>query len=238
LNYRGGHGTNPFVTQPSNQGTWNQVDDYFAQQLVGEDPVAEQLLEACINAGLPAHHVSPLQGKLLMLFVKMQHARRILEIGTLGGYSTMWLARGLPDGGKIVTLERNPDYATIAHHNWQQAGVAGMIELRVGLALESLQALVQERCEPFDVIFIDADKPNNPRYLPWCLQLSRTGTLLLADNVVRDGKVVDAGSSDPNVQGIRTFVELVAREPRLEATAMQSVGCKGYDGMLIARVVG
>jgi predicted O-methyltransferase YrrM len=171
-----------------------------------------------------------------MLLARMKGARRILEIGTLGGYSTIWVARGLPPDGRLVTLEADAHHAKVARGNIARAGLSEIVELRLGAALDALDALVKEKAEPFDLIFIDADKPNNPRYLGFALALSRPGTLIVADNVVRDGAVARKGSRDPSVEGIRRYNELVAAEPRLSATAIQTVGSKGYDGVAIALV--
>jgi predicted O-methyltransferase YrrM len=177
------------------------------------------------------------QGKLLQLVAQIQGARTILELGTLGGYSTIWLARGLPVGGRLVTLEVDPRYAEVARSNIARAGLVDVVELRVGPALETLRELAAEGGGPFDLIFIDADKASYPAYLPWALELSRRGTLIIADNVVRAGAILDASSDDVNVQGVRRFTELLAAEPRVSATAIQTVGAKGYDGFALALVV-
>ncbi len=189
------------------------------------------------EVGMPPHHVAPNQGKLLNLLVQIQQARTVLEIGTLGGYSTIWLARALPPGGRIVTIEVDPERGKIARASIERAGLSDRVELRVGRALDVLPQLEAEGQGPFDLIFIDADKPSNPAYLAWALRLSRPGTVIFADNVVRDGAVTDAQSQDPNVQGIQRFSELVAQEPRLSATTLQTVGEKGYDGFLLALVI-
>ena len=186
---------------------------------------------------MPQHHVAPNQGKLLELLVQIQGARRILEIGTLGGYSTICLARALPTDGCLVTLEANPQYAEIAMRNFARANLIDIVEVRVGHALDTLPELRQEGLAPFDFIFIDADKPNNPDYLQWSLQLSSPGTVIVGDNVVRGGEIANTHSPDPKVQGVRTFCGLLAAEPRLSATAIQTVGSKGYDGSVIARVI-
>jgi predicted O-methyltransferase YrrM len=180
--------------------------------------------------------VAPNQGKLLQLLARMQGARSILEIGTLGGYSTIWLARALPPGGRLITLEADPKHAEVARANIARAGLDEMVELRLGRALDTLPALHRENRGPFDLIFIDADKPGYPDYFPWALKLSRRGSLIVADNVVRKGAVADANSVDPMVQGVRRFTELVAAEPRVSATAIQTVGSKGYDGLAIVLV--
>jgi predicted O-methyltransferase YrrM len=211
---------------------WAAVDRYLVDLLVTPDPALDDALRACADAGTPAAQVSPLQGKLLHLLARVVGARRILELGTLGGYSTIWLARALPDGGTLVTLEADPGYAAVARANVARAGLSHAVEIRVGPALVTLPELES----PFDLIFIDADKPHNPEYLGWALALSRPGTVIVGDNVVRDGEIADAGSGDPRVQGIRRFFELVAAEPRLDATAIQTVGSKGWDGFVLALV--
>jgi predicted O-methyltransferase YrrM len=215
---------------------WSEVDRYFTELLVRPDAALDAALRANAEAGLPAHDVSATQGKLLELLVRLQGARRVLEIGTLGGYSTICLARGLPSGGRVITLEVDASRAQIALANVRRAGLGEAVEVRVGPALDTLPRLQSEGAAPFDFIFIDADKPNNPSYLEWALALSRPGTVIVADNVVRDGAVVDARSTDANVLGIRRFTELVAASPRLSATAIQTVGSKGYDGFALAIV--
>jgi predicted O-methyltransferase YrrM len=194
--------------------------------------VLDAALDASRAAGLPPHDVSPSQGRLLELLARIQGARAILEIGTLGGYSTIWLARALPEGGRLVTLEADPAYAEVARGNFARSGLANVVELRVGPALETLPQLQG----PFDLVFIDADKRNNPAYLGWALELSRPGTLIVADNVVRGGALVDEASEDPAVQGVRRFHERLAAEPRLTGITIQTVGSKGYDGFTIALV--
>ncbi|MGW0962094.1 O-methyltransferase [Streptomyces gelaticus] len=217
---------------------WTEVDDYFDGLLVGPDEALDAAVEASEAAGLPAIQVAANQGKLLNLLARLQGARTVLEIGTLGGYSAIWLARALPEGGRVVTLEADPAYAEVARANIERAGLAGVVEIRVGRALDTLPELAAEGRGPFDVVFIDADKPSNPDYLAWSLKLTRPGSLIIADNVVRDGEVVDGGSGDPKVQGVRRFTELVAAEPTLTATALQTVGSKGYDGLMMALVTG
>jgi predicted O-methyltransferase YrrM len=219
-----------------NQELWTAVDQYLVEQLVPADPALEAAREANAAAGLPAIDVSPVQGKLLHLLARMQRAERILEIGTLGGYSTIWLARALPPQGRLVTLEFEAKHAAVARENLQRAGVASQVELRQGPAATSLEQLHAEGAAPFDMIFVDADKRNNPVYLEWSLRLSRLGTLIVVDNVVRDGAVIDAESKDADIQGTRRFFEMLAREPRLSATAIQTVGSKGYDGFVLALV--
>jgi predicted O-methyltransferase YrrM len=216
--------------------TWTTVDRYFTDLLVSQDAALVAALDASEAAGLPAHNVSPSQGKLLHLLARMQGARTILEIGTLGGYSTIWLARALPRGGHLVTLESDAKHAMVARENLERAGLGDIVRIRTGPALQTLQRLLEEDAGPFDLIFIDADKPSNPDYLEWALELSRTGTVIVADNVVRNGEVADPGSGDASVLGVRRFTELVAGEPRLTATAIQTVGTKGYDGFAIAIV--
>jgi predicted O-methyltransferase YrrM len=211
------------------QELWTAVDGYITDLFVPFDPVLEAALRASAAAGMPAIAVSPNQGKFLMLLAQIQGARKILEIGTLGGYSTIWLARS---GARVITLEADPKHADVARANIARAGLSDEIEVRVGKALDTLPGLMAEA--PFDLIFIDADKPNNPEYLAWALKLSRRGSVIVADNVVRDGAVIDDESSDPNVDGVRRFNELLAAEARVSATAIQTVGSKGYDGFAIA----
>jgi predicted O-methyltransferase YrrM len=215
---------------------WKKVDAFFAEALIPADSALEAALAANRKAELPAIDVTPLQGRFMELLIHATGARRVLEIGTLGGYSTIWLARAVGDKGKVITLELVKRHAEIAQQNLDQAGVANRVELRIGHASESLAALVDERCAPFDFIFIDADKAGYPDYLQWSLKLSRPGTVIIADNVVRDGKVIDPDDPDPNIQGVRRFTELAAREPRLSTTVLQTVGGKGYDGFAIAFV--
>ena len=220
------------------QKQWTAVDRYFSETLVPSDPVLDGALQANTKAGLPAIDVAPNQGKFLQLLVQLRGARRILEIGTLGGYSSIWMARALPADGRLTTLEFSPKHAEVARANIARAGLEKIVEIRVGPALETLSKMEKEGTEPFDLIFIDADKPNNPNYLPWALKFSRPGTLLIGDNIVREGEVADPSSTDPNVQGQRRFLELMAAEPRLSATALQTVGSKGYDGFAMALVLG
>ncbi|MGC5401409.1 O-methyltransferase [Streptomyces sp. DT20] len=218
------------------QARWTEVDEYFNALLLGPDEALDAAVEASEKAGLPAIQVAANQGKLLNLLARLQGARTVLEIGTLGGYSTIWLARALPEGGSVVTLEADPECAEVARRNIERAGLADVVEVRVGPALDTLPLLAEQGYGPFDVVFIDADKPSNPDYLAWSLKLTRPGSLIVADNVVRDGEVADAGSEDPKVRGVRRFTELVAAEPTLTATALQTVGTKGYDGLLMALV--
>ena len=221
----------------SNQETWTAVDQYFGGLLAPTDAHLDAALAANRKAGLPSIDVSRLQGKFLHLLVLITRPHRVLEIGTLGAYSTIWIARGLPEGGRIVTLEYEPKHAEVARKNLQNAGVLDRVDLRVGRAIDSLPVLESEGAGPFDLIFIDADKPSNPQYLQWALKLSRTGTVIVVDNVVRQGKIIDANSSDQDVQGTRRMTELMAAEPRLSAAVLQNVGSKGYDGFAIAVVL-
>ena len=221
----------------SAQNLWTKVDRYFGGQLIAPDPALDAALAANREAELPAIDVTPLQGKFLELLARMTNARRILEIGTLGGYSTIWLARALPANGSVVTLELEAKHAAIAASNLERAGLLERVDLRVGRAVDSLQTLVADNAAPFDLIFIDADKAGYPDYLDWSLRLSRPGTVLLADNVVRDGKVIDPKNPDPNIQGVRRFTERIAAEPRLSTTVLQTVGSKGYDGFTLAIVL-
>lgn len=217
---------------------WAAVDRYIVDLFVPSDLALERTLETSDAAGLPAISVAPNQGKLLHILARLCRARTILEIGTLGGYSTIWLARALPPGGRLITLEAELTHFEVAKANINYAGLADVVEVLLGPAEATLAHLVTEGREPFDMIFIDADKPGYPIYLEWALKLSKPGTLIIADNVVRNGAVVDTGSLDPKVQGVRRFNELVAAEPRLNGTALQTVGSKGYDGFTIALVTG
>ncbi len=218
--------------------SWTTVDRYFEDLLLPRDEILAAALAASRAAGLPDIAVSPLQGRLLQLLAQTAGARRILEIGTLGGYSAIWLARALPADGQLVTLELEPKHAEVARANLARAGLAERAEVRVGPALESLAALAGEGAAPFDFVFIDADKAGYPDYWHWALKLARPGALIVADNVVRRGAVADAASTDANVQGVRRYLELIAGEPRVQATAVQTVGVKGYDGFCIARIAG
>jgi predicted O-methyltransferase YrrM len=219
------------------QEQWTAVDDYITDLLVPSDPELDAALANSAAAGLPPIQVSPGQGKLLHLLARAQGARSILEMGTLGGYSTIWLARALPANGLLITLEADPRHAEIARANVARAGLAEVVEVHLGRALDTLPQLAAQDRGPFDLVFIDADKPGYPDYLAWALRLSRPGSLIVADNVVRGGAVVDGASRDPGVQGVRRFNELLAAEPRLSATTIQTVGAKGYDGLAIALVV-
>ena len=216
---------------------WTEVDDYFGDLLAPSDGQLDAALRANAQQDLPQIDVSRLQGKFLDFLIRVSGARRVLEIGTLGGYSTLWMARALPEGGRIVTLELSPHHARVARDNLDNAGVLERVELRVAPAVESLTALVAEAVKPFDLIFIDADKQSYPEYLEWSLKLARVGTVIVADNVVRGGRVIEPASDDANVLGVRRFAERVAQEPRLSATVLQTVGTKGYDGFALAVVV-
>jgi predicted O-methyltransferase YrrM len=218
------------------QEQWTAVDRYICDMLVPPDPALAAALETSAAAGLPSINVTPNQGKLLQLLARVQGARAVLEVGTLGGYSTIWLARALPEGGRLVTLESDPKHAEVALGNIANAGLSGVVEIRLGPAQETLPQLASEGLGPFDLTFIDADKPSTPEYFNWALRLSRRGSLIIVDNVVRKGAVADAASDDPSVQGVRRFYELLASEPRVSATAIQTVGGKGYDGLAIAVV--
>lgn len=217
---------------------WNAVDRYISDTLLTTDPILDAALRSAADAGLPPISVAPNQAKFLQLLAMAQSARHILEIGTLGGYSTIWLARALPPDGRLVTLEFEPTHVEVAKANIERAGLSDVVELRVGAALETLPKLAAEKREPFDFIFIDADKENYPGYFEWALKLSRRGTTIIADNVVRNGEVINPDSADPRVQGVRRFHQLVAAERRVSATAIQTVGSKGYDGFTMAVVTG
>jgi predicted O-methyltransferase YrrM len=222
------------------QAIWTKVDRYFGDLLVPVDDALNAALKANEQGGLPQIDVTPLQGKFLEFLVRATGARRVLEIGTLGGYSTIWMARALPEGGRVVTLELEQRHARVAQRNLKKAGVAERVEILVGPAMETLPKLASSGAgwgEPFDLIFIDADKQGYPEYLKWALNLSRPGTVIVADNVVRDGKVIHDKSIDPLIQGVRQFAEMVAAEPRLCATVLQTVGVKGYDGFALAVVL-
>ncbi len=215
---------------------WSEVDRYLTDLYVPDDPVLRATLAESAAAKLPDIQVSPPQGKLLHLLAQIRGTRRILEIGTLGGYSTIWLARALPPGGHLISLELDARHAEVARSNVARAGLAHVVEVRVGPAAESLPRLAAEGAEPFDLIFIDADKQGYPEYLTWALKLSRRGSVIVADNVVRDGGVADPNTTDPSNRGIRRFHEMLAAESRVSATAIQTVGSKGYDGFALAFV--
>ncbi len=218
--------------------SWNAVDRYFGDLLVEADPVLEAALEASSAAGLPPIQVAPNQGKLLHLLARAIQARTVLEIGTLGGYSSIWLGRALPAGGRLVTLEFDPRHAEVARANLARAQLSEKVEVRVGRALETLPRIAAEGLGPFDLTFIDADKQSTAEYFDWAVQLSRPGSVIVVDNVAREGAVVDATSADESVQGIRRFLDRLATDSRVSATAVQTVGVKGYDGFALALVAG
>jgi predicted O-methyltransferase YrrM len=230
-----------------NEQTWSAVDRYVSEALLEPDAALDAALQASAAAGLPPISVTPSQGKLLQLLARSIGARSILEVGTLGAYSTIWLARALPAGGRLVTLEANPSYAEVASSNIARAGLTDLVQLLVGPALETLPQLAAEGGTPFDLVFIDADKRHTPEYFTWALQLTRPGSLIVADNVIRDGAVIDADSKDPVVLGSRRLHELLAADrsasdpieigPRVSATTIQTVGAKGYDGFTLALVL-
>ncbi|HCL6647030.1 TPA: O-methyltransferase [Raoultella ornithinolytica] len=218
------------------QQQWSAVDSYLIDALIPQDPLLSQVLANNQRAGLPAFDVAANQGQFLALLVRMVRAQRVLEIGTLGGYSTIWMARELPEDGELLTLEADPRHAAVSRENLRLAGVDKQVTLREGPALQTLESLGDR--PPFDLIFIDADKPSNPDYLRWALRYSRPGTLIIGDNVVRDGEVVNPRSEDDRVQGVRRIIEMMARDPRLTVTALQTVGSKGWDGFTLAWVNG
>ena len=218
------------------QEQWSQVDEYIVKLLVPSDEALDLALAASTEAGLPAINVAPNQGKFLSLLASIQGAKNILEIGTLGGYSTIWLARALPKDGRLVTLELDPKHAGVARSNLARAGLGELVSIRVGPALETLPQLAAEGLPPFDFVFIDADKQSIPEYFEWALKLTRVGSVIVVDNVVRKGAVIDQATTDPNVQGVRRFNELLAKTSRVSATAVQTVGSKGYDGFALIRV--
>jgi predicted O-methyltransferase YrrM len=216
---------------------WTAVDKYLTDLMIPPDPALDAAVRDSAAAGLPAIQVAPNQGKLLHLMARMQGARTVLEVGTLGGYSTIWLARALPPGGRVVTLEAAPKHAEVARTNLKRAGLEGVVEVIEGKALDTLPRLQAEGRGPFDFVFIDADKQNQAAYWTWALKLTRVGSVIVLDNVIREGAVADAHSADPAVQGVRRANELMAKEPRVSATAVQTVGSKGYDGFAVALVV-
>lgn len=216
--------------------SWTAVDAYLNGVLLPEDAAGQAVLDANAAAGLPAIDVTPTQGKFLQLLVQIVGARRALEIGTLGGYSTLWISRGLGETGTVTTLEVNAGHASVARTNLDAAGVGQRVNIRIGPALETLSRLVDEGAEPFDVVFIDADKRNNARYLEWALKLTHTGSVVVCDNVVREGTIPDPDVIDPDARGTREFLETLGSDPRLDATALQTVGAKGWDGFALAVV--
>ncbi|NEB19107.1 O-methyltransferase [Streptomyces coelicoflavus] len=221
----------------SESKVWDDVDSYFISHLAPDDDALAAARGESDAAGLPPVNVAANQGKLLQLLAQIQGARTILEIGTLGGYSTIWLARALPSDGRLVTLEYSARHAEVATRNIARAGLDALVDVRVGPALESLPKLADENPPPFDLVFIDADKGNNPHYLEWALRLTSTGSLIVVDNVVRGGRVADAGDTGDDVRGTRAAIELIGSHPRLSGTAVQTVGTKGYDGFALARVL-
>lgn len=218
------------------QPNWTDVDHYIVERLIPPDAALDAALDANRAAGLPAIDVSPAQGKFLHLLARMVGARRVLEIGTLGGYSTIWFARALPADGVVVTLEFSPKHAEVARQNIERAGLGAKVDIRVGPALDTLPLLADEGGGPFDLVFIDADKRSNPDYLQWAIKLARVGAVIVVDNVVRDGKILDAASDNADIKGSRRFFDDLAGDARLSATALQTVGAKGWDGFAIALV--
>jgi predicted O-methyltransferase YrrM len=218
------------------QTIWSDVDDYIAENLIPHDPMLEAVLKANRVANLPQIDVSPAQGKFLNLLVRMSKARLVLEIGTLGGYSSIWMARGLSAGGRLITLEAELLHATVARENIARAGLSDRIDVRVGRAIDTLPQLYGEGFYPFDLIFIDADKPSNAAYIDWAMRLARPGTVIVVDNVIRNGEITDRLSSNASVQGSRDAFETMSGTHRLSATALQTVGAKGYDGFAIGIV--
>lgn len=218
------------------QEAWNAVDAFIGGHLLEDDAVLADALKANAAAGLPAIDVSAAHGKMLYLLARMKGAARILEVGTLGGYSTIWLARAVPEGGSVVSLEIDPKHAEVARGNIERAGLSGKVDIRVGAALESLEAMQQRGEAPFDFVFIDADKENNASYVKAALALARPGTAIIVDNVVREGRVADPAETGSMIEGTRRLYEMISAEPRLSATAVQTVGSKGWDGFLLAIV--
>ncbi|MBC7268432.1 MAG: O-methyltransferase [Streptomyces sp.] len=221
----------------SESQTWDAVDAYFTGHLTPDDEALQAALRDSEAAGLPPVSVTPTQGKLLHLLARVQGARTVLEIGTLGGYSTIWLARALPSDGRLISLEYSARHAEVATRNIARAGLDRIVEVRVGPALESLPQLADENPPPFDLVFVDADKANNAHYVEWALKLTSAGSLIVVDNVVRGGRVADGDSGEPDVRGSRAAIELIGAHPRLDGTAIQTVGAKGYDGFALARVL-
>jgi predicted O-methyltransferase YrrM len=215
--------------------TWTAVDRYITDRLLPPDAALDGAVQASTDAGLPAIAVSPAQGKFLHLLAQLIHARRVLEIGTLGGYSTIWLAKALSPGGRLITLEFDPKHATVARANLAKAGLSGLVDVRVGRAIDALPTLAND--EPFDLIFIDADKPSTPDYFEWAIKLSHPGSVIIVDNLVRGGRLIDE-KGDEDIQGMRQFMDRLATDTRVNATALQTVGVKGYDGFAIAVVEG
>lgn len=225
------------MSSEPNQNLWTAVDDYLTAQLIGSDPVLDQVQRASAEAGLPDIAVTPTQGKLLCLLARIHGAKKILEFGTLGGYSSIWLARALPPDGRLITLEADPKHAEVARANFASAGFSDLIDLRLGRAIDTLPRLEAEGMGSFDLIFIDADKASTPDYFIWSLKLSRPGAVIIVDNVIRSGAVIEKDSTDPSIRGIRRFNEMLASESRVTATSLQTVGSKGYDGLTLALVI-
>jgi len=217
---------------------WAAVDGHFADTLLPHDPALEETLKSEDEEGLPAINVSAPQGMLLHLLTKTVRARAVLELGTLAGYSTIWMARALEPGGRVVTLELDPHHAEVAGRNLEAAGVAGVVDLRVGSALDLLEKIADEGLSPFDLVFIDANKESYPEYVRWALRLTRPGSLIVVDNVVRGGRVIDAAEESPLIRGIREALDILGTSPGVIATAIQTVGTKGYDGFAVALVTG
>lgn len=219
-----------------NQKVWDAVDHYLEKMLIPPDPAMKNALAAAAKAKLPAIQVSSMQGKMLHLMALMIGARKILEIGTLGGYSTIWMARALPEGGRIITLEAEPKHAEVARKNFARAGVESKVELRFGKALDTLPQVAADGLAPFDMFFIDADKSNMPEYFEWSLKLARKGSIIVGDNVVRKGAVLDSRSKDADIRGVRRFLEMAGKEKRVSCTALQTVSTKNYDGFALLLV--
>lgn len=217
---------------------YEAIDQFITDHFVDHDAALRAALQDSDKAGLPQIQVAPHQGKLLMLLAQAIRARRILEVGTLGGYSAIWLARALPEDGRLVTLEADPDFAEVARANIARAGLGGKVEIRIGRAQDTMPGLIDEGAGPFDLIFIDADKPSTPDYFLWAVKLARRGALIVVDNVVREGRVLEAQSDSPHIQGLRRFYALAATDPRVSGTAIQTVGSKGHDGLAILLVTG
>jgi predicted O-methyltransferase YrrM len=215
---------------------WTRVERFLAETIVKPDAALDAALDASDAAGLPSINVSPSQGKLLQILARLVGARTILEIGTLGGYSTIWLARALKPGGRLITLEADARHAELARANLARAGLRDVVEVRQGPALDTLPKIAEEKVAPFDLVFVDADKPNTPQYFAWALKLSRVGSIIIVDNVIRKGEVANSATTDSAVQGMRRFLELAGAEPRVDATAIQTVSSKGYDGFSIVLV--
>jgi predicted O-methyltransferase YrrM len=225
------------MAHETSQESWDEIDRFIVDRLLPADGALDAALAHSAAAGLPSINVAPNQGALLGLLASMTHARRVLEIGTLGGYSTIWLARALPPAGRLVSLEAQDRHAAVARANVAQAGLAGVVEIRVGPALELLPELEREGVDPFDMVFVDADKAHNAEYFACALRLTHVGSVVVVDNVVREGRLLDSSSPDPDVVGTRRLYDAVAAEPRVRATAVQTVGSKGHDGFLVALVV-